>query len=137
MKIQDLETKIAARADTAVQAKISVFKNAIDKALSDLFGKTNTGIDQFGMYEYSQTVSSPAPISSMKLAALKMAIKDHDNLPDSRKKFHPWPAFLWEREREDIRNELLSKMDLMQQLLTSKQRSTDKDVPCEEGKNIV
>lgn len=137
MKIQDLETKIAARADAVVQQKIKTFKAEIDAALKKLFGNASSGIDRFGMYEYVATSSSPNQIVQNKLAALRMAIIDHVRHKDNTQTGHPWPASLWETEREVIRTELLAKMDLMQQLLSSPPRSTDDDVPAEGGSNVV
>ena len=137
MKLSDLETKIAVRADAAVQAKIKVFKAEIDAALNKLFGNAGSGIDRFGMYEYVETSTTKPPIVARKLAALRMAILDHTKVSDNCKTPIPWPKQLWESEREDIRNELLSKMDLMQKLLNSPVRSTADDVPAEEGANVV
>jgi hypothetical protein len=137
MKLSDLESKIAVRADASVQAKIKVFKAEIDAALNKLFGNAGSGIDRFGMYEYVETSTTKPPIVKRKLAALKLAIRDHVKNSDGTRTETPWPKQLWESEREDIRNDLLSKMDLMQKLLNSPVRSTADDVPAEEGANVV
>lgn len=130
--LKDLESKIAVRANVEVQAKISRFKTAIDKALSDLFGKTSCGTDQFGNYQYAEEAAARYPIEFAKLTALRLAIRDHAEKDKSNtKRLLHWPAELWEKETEAIRNDLLAKMDLMQQLLLAKPRSTDDDVPCE------
>lgn len=132
MKIQDLEAKIATRADAVVNAKIKAFKSAIDDALAKLFGKTSSGIDQFGYYSYGEDPKR-YPLEHMKLQALKMACLDHskDGGQYGKKLKLLWPKALWDQEREAIRNELLSKMDLMQQLLMTPDVSDVDRVTCE------
>lgn len=133
MKLEDLETKIAVRADAAVQQKIKVFKAEIEAALTKLFGNAGSGIDRFGMYEYVETSTTKRPIVARKLAALRLAIRDHVKDANQSRTELAWPKQLWQSEREDIRNDLLSKMDLMQKLLNSPPRLSDDDVPAEGG----
>ena len=135
MKIEDLEAKIADRASSVVQAKIKVFKTEIDDALTKFFGNGGRSCEQFGNYDYADTVdrkqNQQFHIAYAKLYALKLAIRD---MTESHPKTKiGWPSILWEREREAIRDELLSKMDLLQQLLVTKPRDSEDDVPCEEG----
>ena len=132
MKIQDLEARIAERANVAVQAKIATFKKAIDDALTELFGKSGMGGEQFGQLCYFEgKEDKDYHVGRMRLEGLKLAICDYktpyDKYRDQKIKL-PWPSELWEKERDAIRTELLSKMDLMQQLLISKPRDTADDV---------
>jgi hypothetical protein len=131
MKLIDLETKLAERADAVVQEKIKVFKKEIDDALKKLFGFSSVGGDSFGQYGFFEGTKEPYwAIPRMKLAALKLAIWDRQTKGESKVKL-PWPSQLWDKERESLRDELLAKMDLMQQLLISKPRSSENDVPYE------
>lgn len=122
MKIKDLEGKIEDRAKEVVTNKIKSFKAEIDAALKKLFGNGGTGsCETFGRYgdsEVGVTRQRDAryDIARAKLQALRMAINDLDE----NKAQILWPYVLMEIEVETIRNELLSKMDLMQQLLVSK-----------------
>ena len=140
MKIEDLEKKISDRADAVVQAKIKAFKQEIDAALNKLFGRGTSGCESFGNYVHADTVTrrrDPRFESACgKLLALQIAVRDkvaaeNPNHPDVNV---AWPRMLWTAEQESIRNELLSKMDLMQQLLLTKERDTENDVPQQEAK---
>lgn len=130
MKIEDLEKKIAQRAKVNVQVKINAFRHSIDAALATLFGSGGQFCERFGQYGSvaDKKVLPDYEKARAKLRALKLAIEDHKDGPPEVKL--PWPSILWEAEEEAIRNELLSKMDLMQQLLMSKPGSED-DVPRE------
>ena len=133
MNIQTLEEKIAKRAGTVVQAKIKVFKAEIEAALNKLLGASRMSCESFGNYEYADTVdvgkNSQYEIAFSKYSVLKLAIQDEHVGPPRTKKL--WPRVLWDMEIENIRNELLEKMDLMQQLLVSKSQPSDDDVPRE------
>lgn len=134
MKIQDLEAKIAIKADAAVQARIREFKRNFDAALNTLFD-TPSGIGghQFGSYGKFEGRSNEENCQSgcNKLSILKLAI--NDMLPDDDKtkqrKSAPWPSTLWQAERDKIRAELLEKMDLMARLIATTDRTSDGDVP--------
>ena len=129
-KISDLEEMLAKRANDNVQTRISRFKAAIDKACDDLFGKTSCGTDKFGNYQYAEHRPDQHPVEFAKLTVLRMAVKDHERDPKTEKKtLLAWPGMLWETEIEALRNELLSKMDLLQQLLCSKSEERPDDVP--------
>lgn len=124
MKIQDLEAKIKDRADASVAAKVKVFRNEIDAALGKLFGNGSQTCERFGKYMYAgRSGYENVPqyeIAHAKLTALRIAIQDGQPHPSTEKV--GWPQVLWDREIESIRDELLSKMDLMQQILTVKPR---------------
>lgn len=134
MKIQDLEARIADRASSSVQAKIKVFKTEIDAALTRLFGNGSQSCERFGSYGYASQIArvktQEYEIANAKLIALKIAMADSEPHPSKQK--IGWPSILWEKEREAIRDELLAKMDLMQQLLLTKPRDDADDVPCVE-----
>lgn len=132
MKMSDLETKLADRANASVQEKIVTFKREIDAALTKLFGNGHAmGVESFGKYlrcaEGTKPRNKAYAIALAKLEALKLAICEKDDADAPL----PWPSMLWDRELEEMRTELLSKMDLMQKLLMTPQRSTTDDVPHE------
>lgn len=130
-KLSDLETMISEKANDNVQERIKAFKAAIEKALNDLFGNTSRGIDTFGNFTYSERHPKDCPIEYAKLTALRLAIHDHEPKEEHThiKRFLPWPAELWETEVDTLRNELLSKMDLLQQMLCRKSKQRPDDVP--------
>ena len=133
MNINTLEEKIRIRANEVVQGKIAKFKKSIDDALTELFGTTGMGDEQFGQLEYFEgSTRKQHACGRARLEGLKLAIcdykKPYDQHRDTKVKL-PWPSELWESERERIRNELLEKMDLMQRLLVATERRSDSDVP--------
>jgi hypothetical protein len=137
VKIEDLEAKITKRANAVVNEKLKVFRKEIEAALTRLFGQTCGGVDQFGYFSYAEG-NKRYPLENMKLQALRMAILDHVKINDTNHTGQPtklpWPKILWDQEREAIRNELLAKMDLMQQLLMTPVVSEADYVP--EGDSI-
>lgn len=129
-KMSDLETMLGERANDNVQVRIRKFKTAIEHALNELFGKTSCGTDQFGNYQYSEQRPDSYPVEFAKLTALRLAIRDHEKNPTTDvKSFLSWPGLLWDTEVQALRNELLSKMDLLQQMLCSKSQPRPDDVP--------
>ena len=133
MKMKDLEAKIADRAQAVVHEKIAVFKREIDAALTKLFGNGGTGsCEKFGSYGMSEDgvtrqKDKRYAIARAKLQALRMAINDLDE----NKTYILWPYVLMGTAVEEIRNELLSKMDLMQQLLVAKSVPADASIKIE------
>jgi hypothetical protein len=128
MKIQDLEQRIADRASEIVRQKIKVFKTEIDTALKKLFTNSGIGgIETFGCYGLSEkdhrAKDKDLVVARAKLAVLRLAIRDHDEKSSHMKL--AWPDAIWQLEVEAIRTELLSKMDLMQQLLMSNPKPDD------------
>lgn len=134
MKIQDLEARIAERADSVARDKIKVFQDDIDAALKKLFAGSGTGgVERFGCYGLSvkdhRAKDKDLDVARGKLAVLKLAIQNHTETQPTTKL--PWPRVIWDLEIEVIRTELLSKMDLMQRLLASKPAAADDDITCE------
>ena len=136
MKITDIEERITVRANAAAQAKIEVFKKTVQKALSELVGHANPGYDQFGHYGLLEGLPARSvntyTIERAKLEILKLAMVDHKT-DNGRKDMFRWPSLIWDIERGKIRDELMSKMDLMQQLLIHQPRSDANDVPNTES----
>lgn len=128
MNVKDLEKMIADRANNQVQLRIRAFKQAIESALNQLTG-VNAFTSEFGEYEnylkFSENDDSRG-VRAERAKLLSLALKDrsHDG---SHTKWLPWPENLWRREEEQIRKELLSKMDLMQQLLLQPDRGASAD----------
>jgi hypothetical protein len=120
--IQDLETKIADRANRNVQAKIDIFKKEIDAALTKLCGQGHYGCESFGRYEKASPTDN-YEIARAKGRVLRLA---YSSVASDGSKLS-WPPLLWLTEENAIRNELLAKMDLMQQLLMTKERDTTND----------
>ncbi len=133
LNTQTIEERISIRANEVVQSKINKFKKAIDVALTELFGSTGMGGEQFGQLGYFEgSTTKDKLVGRMRLEGLKLAICDYKTPYDSRKDSKvllPWPAELWDRERDAIRTELMSKLDLVQQLLLAKSSTSDEDVP--------
>lgn len=133
MKVETIEQRIADKANKNVQAKIAKFKESIESALRDLFGTENCASFKFGEYIYSERNGNEnsAYLSGAhnKLAALRLAVQDkeYSTGSDRRETKLPWPKWLWDREVEAIRDELMSKMDLMQQLLMTKKQPSEND----------
>jgi len=134
VKIQDLEDKINERAKVNVAQKVKAFRAEIDAALTKLFGNGSQSCERFGSYGYAGNVTRKKTpeyeIANAKLDALNIAIAANEPHPSNKE--IGWPRLLWEKERESIRNELLAKMDLMQQLLVAKPLDPADDVPCVE-----
>ena len=132
--LNDLESKLASRAEANVQARIKQFKTDIDAALIKLVGHTQRSSESFGQYYYAATgtrvLNEGYAISRAKHDALQLAICDTD---DTRNVKKPWPAILWSDERFKLRDELLAKMDLMQQIFAAPSRDTSDDVPSTES----
>lgn len=133
MKIETIEQRIADKANKNVQAKISKFKESIDIALRELLGSDNCTPLSFGSYGFAETGSN-ATVEHLsgarrKLAALRLAIQDKEISTGSgrRETKLPWPKWIWDQEIEAIRDELMSKMDLMQQLLMTKKQTSEND----------
>lgn len=127
MAIKDLEAMITERANTNAQAKIDQFKKDIETALDKLLGQTGYR-SSFGSYHAYLGLSHIDPdcgLSAQRASVLSLALNNKD---DEKKNLH-WPAPIWRNEEESIRKELLSKMDLMQQLLMQPKRDTSNDVP--------
>lgn len=114
MEIKDLKEKISIRANEIVQKKINVFKSKIDEALTELFGRGHIGGEHFGSYiHFDRSTSTNKQKGKHKLFALRAAIGDTQG--------ETWPTILWDEERDKIRNELLSQLDLIQKLLQTKE----------------
>jgi len=124
MKISDLETMIAKRADDNVQARIQQFKQDIQAALAKLFGGSSSHV-AFGKYREAATYKDEE--KRAKGVVMELALGDTDE--DGRRL--GWPSTLWNIEKEALRTELLSKMDLLQQMLLAKPRNNENDVPQE------
>lgn len=133
LNLQTLEERINIRANEVVQIKINKFKKAIESALTELFGSTGMGGEQFGQLGYFEgSKGKDKEVGRMRLEGLKLAICDYKTPFEKHydtKVFLPWPSQLWDKERDAIRTELLAKMDLLQQLLLTKERNSDADVP--------
>lgn len=123
--VKDLEKMIEDRANDVVQDKIKKFKYEIELAVEKLVG-LGRGDLKFGSYCKHEASTNVYRLA----AAYIVCLISNDQDPETAKAYS-WPALLWEKERDAIRNELLAKMDLMQQLLMTKPRSNDDDVPCE------
>lgn len=132
--LNDLESKLADRAAANVQARIKQFKIDIDAALIKLVGHTQRSSESFGQYYYAATgtrvLNEGYAISRAKHDALQLAICDTDDKTNAKK---TWPSILWADERVKLRDELLAKMDLMQQLINAPARDTSHDVPSAES----
>lgn len=129
MKMKDLEARIEARANENVQKRISEFKTEIDRAVCKLFGQDYRS--RFGVYE--KRMSEICDKDSRELAigmtrCLELAVDDKDETGKSA----GWPSLLWQQEVDALRTELLSKMDLMQQLITSNRSASEDDVQPEK-----
>ena len=124
MKMSDLETMIAKRADDNVQARIHQFKQDIQAALVRLFNSSSSHV-AFGKYREAATYQDED--KRAKGVVMKLAMADTDE--EGRKL--GWPSTLWNNEQETLRTELLSKMDLLQQMLLAKPRNNENDVPQE------
>lgn len=131
--INDLEAKLASRADKNVQEKIAKFKSAIIKALTDLFGEQPQGQQgnlRFGhLAWYGENTTDGYAFLRAHCHVLELAISETSE--DNTK--IPWPGILWRMEENRLRDELLAKMDLMQQLINAPPRDTTNDVPREES----
>ena len=129
--LNDLEAKLASRADKNVQDKIAKFKSAILKALTDLFGEIPQGQQgslRFGhLAWYGDNTTDGYAFLRAHCQVLKLAIAE---TYENNTKI-PWPAILWRMEENRLRDELLSKMDLLQQLINAPARDTSNDVPRE------
>lgn len=129
--LNDLEAKLASRADKNVQDKIAKFKSAILKALTDLFGELPQGQHgnlKFGhLAWYGENTTDGYAFLRAHCQVLELAISDTS---EENKKI-PWPGILWRMEENRLRDELLAKMDLMQQLINAPARDTSNDVPHE------
>lgn len=123
---------MAARAEANVQARIKQFKADIDAALIKLVGHTQRSSESFGQYYYAATgtrvLNEGYATSRAKHDALQLAICDTGETGNVKL---PWPSILWSDERIRLRDELLAKMDLMQQLINAPDRDTSNDVPHE------
>lgn len=133
--LSDLEAKLAERAETNVQAKLKVFQADIEAALSKLFGPRpagQRGNDKFGSFYYEDSPPDAWDFARAKRKALELAIQDSDyNRQAGTYTKRGWPKLLWSIEAERLRDELLAKMDLMQQLINAPERDTSNDVPHE------
>ena len=133
MKIETIEQRIAEKANLNVQAKIKKFKESIDIALRELLGSDDCASLGFGSYAFAESGNNATAEhlsgARRKLAALRLAIQDKEisTGSDRRETKLPWPKWLWEKEIESIRSELMSKMDLMQQLLMTKNKPSESD----------
>lgn len=128
--LQDLEAKLADRAEANVQARIKAFKADIEAALAKLVGTIPTGqrgSNKFGTYYYHES-GRDWDVQAAKHDALNLAICDHVEGQNTKLS---WPSILWYLEQHRLRDELLAKMDLMQQLINSPARDTSDDVPHE------
>lgn len=132
--LKDLEGKLAEQADCNVQAKIKLFKDELDAALTKLCGNGNSGFERFGLYgaagEGTRINNPNNLVANVKREILQLAICDKVS-PESKTKAG-WPCLLWKDEQNALQNELLAKMDLMQKLLLAKPRVCADDVPCAE-----
>ena len=125
MKMSDLETMIAKRADNNVQARIMQFKLDIQAAVAKLFVDSHS--TSFGRYREAMHLKDAQKRARGVVMGLAMADTDDDG------KKLGWPSTLWDNEQETLRTELLSKMDLLQQMLLAKPRNNENDVPQENG----
>lgn len=110
MNIEQLEKMIAKRANEVVQAKIAKFKAAIDAAVRELTGCGHGwGTAKFGewggFFNEKHPAADPEYLAAAKALSLTMK---YDGTG--------WPAYLWRKEEQVIRDELLSKMDVFQRL---------------------
>jgi hypothetical protein len=133
--LNDLEAKLADRAEANVQSKIDTFKKDIEAALAKLFGPLPSGQqgnNRFGdYYYYANQTSKSYDFQCAKHDVLQLAICDC--VPESTHIKKPWPSILWTMEHCRLRDELLAKMDLMQQLFNAPVRDTSDDVPHTES----
>lgn len=125
MKMSDLETMIAKRADDNVQARIQQFKRDIEAAVGKLFGDSGGSYPGFG--KYKEAAKAQDAFRRAKAAVMALALGDTD---EAGKRLG-WPSELWNIEQQSLRTELLSKMDLLQQMLLAKPRNNENDVPQE------
>lgn len=134
--LKDLEAKLAERAEVNVQAKIKVFRADIEAALLKLFGQAPSNVrntNEFGTLYFTE----PSRIDEYafvlaKCKVLELAIQDRDYVQRTGTTTkRPWPQILWDVEINRLRDELLAKMDLMQQLINAPARDTSNDVPHE------
>ena len=125
MNIESIEQKIALRANENVQAKIKAFEAAIVSAMTALFAP-----------EYCHFTFGQCAFADEEPHKGRKDLADHRNfaavlrLAGHNKEGHqrlPWPSRLWEIERQTIRDDLMSKMDLMQKLLMTKPGATEGD----------
>lgn len=117
MNIETIEQKIALRANVQVQAKIKAFESAIATAMKDLFAPEYCSFS-FGECSDEEPHQSRKDLADHRVfsAVLRLAgenRKDRQPLP--------WPSRLWEIETQAIRDELMSKMALMEKLLMTKE----------------
>jgi acyl-homoserine lactone acylase PvdQ len=128
MKIETIEEKIKAKANANVQAKIAKFKAAIDGAMTELLGNGDNASFTFGDYIHAER-NSHILGAVRRLAVLRLAIQSYDQDPKdcNRKVQRPWPASLWDVEAQTIRDDLMAKMDTMQQLLMANSKKSDDD----------
>lgn len=97
MKIEDLEAKITKKAAGETADAIVRFKGAVNKALHELFCPTG----------YAAPHNQPQKAALLILAG---------ELPAK----NGWPATLWRTRENAIREEVMSTMDTMQQVLLAK-----------------
>lgn len=129
MNMKDLEARIEARANENVQKRIAAFKTDIDRAVCKLFGQDYCS--RFGAYGKLMSESCDKDRRELFIGmtkCLELAVDDRDE----KGKLAGWPSLLWQQEVEALRTELLSKMDLMQQLITSNRSPSEDDVQPEE-----
>jgi len=133
--LNDLEAKLADRAEANVQARIDTFRKDIEAALYKLLGAAPSGqqgSNVFGSFYYAAGRAERAyEFHSARHDVLQLAICDRNK--ESTHLKLPWPSILWEMERAKLRDELLAKMDLMQQLINAPARDTSGDVPHTES----
>lgn len=129
MKMKDLEALIEARANDNVQKRITAFKTEIDRAVCKLFCQDYCS--RFGGYRKRMREACDKDRLELAIAmtrCLEFSVDDKDE----KGKQAGWPSLLWRQEAEALRTELLSKMDLMQQLITSNRSASEDDVQPEK-----
>lgn len=104
MNIEKIEKAIAARADTQTQTRIKNFCNALENACDSL--------SRYMMQEQRKAVFDA-----------------YMNRGDQNNR---WPKFLWENERDRVREELFATFDIVQRAFVDAENHTEGEfVPVE------
>jgi hypothetical protein len=120
-KMQDLEARIAKRANEEVQNEIARFRSALDTAIKTLLrncGCSTSSADVSSSYTY--------PKARKILMTAVGTVADPAN---AWKNDSGWPAELWRGREDAIRNELFNQMDAMQKVLLARDPKPDDATP--------